>query len=112
MYCRTQLGELQGSLPQFRALGAEVWAVSSTDAADTLAAYARFKGVTFPLLADKALSLTTRYGLLNRSNGTMADPATIVIDGDGIVRFVRVDVDFRQRPPAQDILNVVRGLKK
>jgi peroxiredoxin len=112
VYCRAQLGELQQYLPQLRALGAEVWAASSTDQGDRLAAYAKFAGVSFPLLSDKALSLSTRYGLLNRSNGAMADPATIVIDRDGTVRFVRVDVDFRQRPPAQEILNVVRGLEK
>ena len=112
MYCRTQLGELQGNLQQFGALGAEVWGVSSTDATDRLASYAKAKALTFPLLSDTALTLTRRYGLINRSNGMMADPATIVIDRSGTVRFVRVDPDFKYRPPAQDILNVVRDLKK
>jgi len=112
VYCRTQLGELQQSLPQFGALGAEVWAVSSTDAADRLAAYGRVKGLTFPLLADRELTLTKRYGLLDPSNGVMAEPAAIVIDRGGIVRFVRVDVDFRKRPRAQDLLDVLRNLKE
>ncbi len=106
-----QLGELQESLPQFQALGADVWAVSSTDATDRLAGYAKVRGLSFPLLSDRTLTVTNRYGLLNRSNGTMADPATIVIDRTGIVRFVRVDVDFRQRPSAQEILDAVRKLK-
>jgi peroxiredoxin len=112
VYCRTQLGELQGHLSQFRELGTELWAVSSTDATDTLATYAKVKGLTFPLLSDKALTLTRQYGLVNQSNGTMADPATIVVDRSGTVRFVRVDVDFRQRPRAQDLLEVVRNLKQ
>ena len=112
MYCRTQLGELQGYLPQFRALGAEVWAVSSTDTTERLATYAKVKGLTIPFLSDKALTLTRQYGLLDQSNGMMANPATIVIDRGGTVRFVRVDVDFRQRPPAQDLLDVVRNLNQ
>ena len=112
MYCRTQLGELQQFLPRFQALGAEVWAVSSTDTTDRLAAYASAKGLTFPLLSDRELTLTKRYGLLERSNGMMAEPAAIVIDRGGTVRFVRIDVDFRQRPPAQDLLDVVRNLER
>ncbi len=111
MYCRTQLGELQGNLSKFGALGTEVWAVSSTDTADRLAAYAKAKGLTFPLLADRDLDLTKRYGVLDPTNAMMAVPAAIVIDRGGKVRFVRLDVDFRQRPPAQDLLDVVRQLK-
>ena len=111
MYCRTQLGELQQALPQFQALGAEVWAVSSTDPADRLAAYAKARGLTFPLLSDRELTLTRGYGLLDPTNGVMAQPAAIVIDRGGTVRFVRIDVDFRQRPPAQELLDAVRKLK-
>ncbi|MBZ5587411.1 MAG: peroxiredoxin family protein [Acidobacteriia bacterium] len=112
MYCRAQLGELQESLPQFHVLGAEVWAVSSTDTAEKLAGYTKVKTLTYPVLSDAALTLTKLYGLLNRSNGMMADPATVVIDRGGTVRFVRVDIDFRQRPSARDILDVVRNLRK
>jgi peroxiredoxin len=110
VYCRTQLGELQQFLPRFGALGAEVWAVSSTDIADRLAAYAKLKGLSFPLLSDAGLGLTRSYGLLDPTNGVMAEPAAIVVDRGGTVRFVRVDVDFRKRPAAQELLDVVRNL--
>jgi peroxiredoxin len=112
VYCRAQLGELQESLPQFHALGAEVWAVSSTDATEKLAGYTKIKALTFPVLSDAALTLTKRYGVLNDARFGMAHPATLLIDRKGIVRFVRVDVDFRNRPSAKEILDVLRNLKE
>lgn len=107
-----QLGELQEHLSEFRALGAEVWAISSTEPVDKLATYAQVRGITFPLLADSGLAVTNRYGVLNDRSRNMAYPATFVIDRKGVVRYVRIDVDFTKRPPVTDLLTVLKGLAK
>ncbi len=112
IYCRMQLGDLQDHLAEFHNLGAEVWAVSSTDPVDKLATYTQVRGVTFPLLADPGLAVTNRYGALNAASRNMAYPATFVIDRGGIVRYARVDVDFTKRPPMSDLLGFLKGLAK
>jgi peroxiredoxin len=112
IFCRMQLGDLQDHLAEFHNLGAEVWAISSTDPVDKLATYAQVRGFTFPLLADDALAVTKRYGVLNVAQPLVAYPATFVIDRRGVVRYARVDVDFTKRPPVTDLLAVVRGLAK
>lgn len=107
-----QLGELQDHLSEFRAQGAEVLAVSSTEPPDKLATYASVRGFTFPLLADPGLAVTHRYGVLNDRSRNMAYPATLVIDRKGVVRYVRIDVDFTKRPPVTDLLAVLKALPK
>ncbi len=107
-----QLGELQENLQAFHQLGTEVWAIDSTEPVAKLATYAQVRGFTFPLLADDALAVTKRYGVLNVAQPLMAYPATFVIDRSGVVRYARVDVDFTKRPPVTDLLAVVRGLAK
>ncbi len=109
MYCRTQLGELQQSLSEIRELGAEVWAVSSTDSVEKIAALARAGGFTFPLLSDRSLEVTKRYGVLNEARPNIAHPATLIIDRKGTVRYLRVDVDFTERPSTKEL---IRALKK
>jgi peroxiredoxin len=91
-----------------------VWAVSSTDPPEKLAAYSKALGVTFPLLSDSVQAATKAFGVLDPSHGSvlMAYPLTLVIDRKGVVRYSRVDVDFRYRPPASDLLDLVRSLRK
>jgi peroxiredoxin len=88
-----------------------VWAISSTDPTDKLAAYAGAKGITFPLLSDADLAVTKRFGVVNDARGTMAHPTTLVIDRKGTVRFVRIDFDFTKRPAAADLLAFLKNLK-
>ena len=107
-----QLGELQENLQALHQLGTEVWAIDSTEPVAKLATYAQVRGFSFPLLADDALAVTKRYGVLNVAQPLMAYPATFVIDRRGVVRYARVDVDFTKRPPVTDLLAVVRGLAK
>lgn len=105
-----QLGELQDDLAEFRALDTEVWAVDSTEPLDRLANFAQLRGFSLPLLADSELTVTNRYGVLNEANRKMAYPTTLVIDRKGVVRYIRTDVDFTQRPPATDLLAFVKKL--
>jgi len=88
-----------------------VWAISSTDPTDKLAAYAGAKGITFPLLSDADLAVTKRFDVLNYTRSNMAHPTTLVIERKGTVRFVRIDFDFTKRPPAANLLAFLRNLK-
>ena len=106
-----QLGELQDHLQEFRNLDTEVWAISSTEPVDKLTTYVQVRGFGFPLLADSGLAVTTAYGVLNDAGRNVAYPATFVIDRGGVVRYVRVDVDFTKRPPVADLLAFLARLK-
>ena len=88
-----------------------MWAISSTDPTDKLAAYAGAKGITFPLLSDADLAVTKRFDVLNYTRSNMAHPTTLVIDRKGTVRFVRIDFDFTKRPAAADLLAFLKNLK-
>jgi peroxiredoxin len=105
-----QLGELQDSLADFHALDTEVWAVDSTEALDKVTNYAQVRGITFPLLVDSNLAVTNKYGVLNEANRKMAYPTTLVIDRKGMIRYIRMDVDFTKRPPVDGLLLFMKKL--
>jgi alkyl hydroperoxide reductase subunit AhpC len=85
-----QLVELQAALPALAAAG--IWPIAlSYDAPATLAAFARERGITFPLLADEGSVVIRRLGLLNPSYPAdhprhgVAQPATFLLDEAGHV---------------------------
>lgn len=55
-----------------------------------------------------------RYGLRNPkhppSYGIVPHPTALVIDRDGVIRFKRVDVDYKVRPSAEELLEAVGEL--
>jgi peroxiredoxin len=107
-----QLGELQEHLAEIRSLGADLWAIDSTEPVEKVAHYAEFRNIGFPLLVDSGLATTKAYGVLNEKTRNMAYPTTLVIDRKGVVRYVRTDVDFTKRPPVSEVLAVVKKLGK
>jgi hypothetical protein len=78
-------------LPRFEANGVKLYAVSYDDQ-DALAAYAKARGIGFPLLSDPDSSVIRQYGILN----TLIDerdapfygipnPGTFVVDEAGVI---------------------------
>lgn len=61
-------------------------------------------------LSDEGGKVINRYGLLNPGSRGLPHPATYVIDKDGIVRWLSVDVDYRRRPTNQQILDALKAL--
>jgi peroxiredoxin len=106
-----QLGELHDHLAEFQKLGAEVWAIDSTEPADKVAHYAENRSIGFPMLVDQGLATTRAYGVLNEKTRNMAYPTTLVIDRNGVVRYVRTDVDYTKRPPVSEVLAIVKKLR-
>jgi peroxiredoxin len=68
-------------------------------------------GLTFTNLMDPGSGTIKRYGILNQEQGEIPHPAALVIDRQGVVRFVRVDEDYRKRPSGEELLNELRRLQ-
>jgi len=67
-----------------------------------------FGGMT--LLSDAGHRVIDRYGILNPNGRGLPHPATYVIDRQGIVRWRFVEVDYRQRPTNEQVLEALKGL--
>ena len=68
-------------------------------------------GLRLRLLSDPGHIAIDRYGLLNPESRGLPHPATYVIDKEGIVRWRHVDVNYRVRPKAEEVLKALRALK-
>jgi peroxiredoxin len=101
--------ELQSRYAEFEALGAQLWLVANDDP-DKLAALKRDKGLEFPILPDPGAETIRAYGVLNEKHGSIAHPTALVIDSQGVVRFARVDENYRKRPEPEQLLDALRSL--
>src|SRR5256885_9136617 len=91
--------------------GVQILAISpdsnarSQELAERLRARYRF-------LADGDLAVTKRFGLLHAGGGHKGQdvpaPATIVVDRDGIVRWLSVADNFQVRPDPAEVARAVR----
>lgn len=124
-YCNLELRALQASLPEFRARGASLLAVSPQTPDNSLST-AQKNELAFEVLSDRGNLVARRYGLvfqvpeelrpiyaqfgidLPASNGEasfeLPVPATFVIDRKGIIQFAFVDTDYRRRAEPASLL--------
>lgn len=86
-----------------------MWAVS-IDPADKLIEMRKDLGLTFTNLMDPVSETIKRYGVLNQEHGAIPHPTAIVLDKQGVVRFLRLDEDYRKRPTNQELLDALRRL--
>jgi peroxiredoxin len=69
--------------------------------------------VSFPFLLDEDRTVTKAYGLyhwLATDAINIAHPATLVIDGDGTVRYIYRGENQADRAPMEQVLEAVRKL--
>jgi peroxiredoxin len=87
----------------------------SGDAVEASAQLARDAALSFPLLSDQTLATAEAYGLRYRAGGPegqdIATSASILVDGDGVVRWTVVGDNFRVRPTPAQVLAAVDGLR-
>ena len=58
------------------------------------------------MLVDPDLEVTKAWGV---ENGQIPHPTAAILDTDGVLRYVRVDEDYKVRPPtAAELLPVLR----
>lgn len=96
-------------MSEFEDLGAALWVVAA-DEPEKLEALRQDRGLQFPVLVDPDCETIKRYGILNEQAGNIPHPTALVIDKAGVVRFVRVDVDYKVRPEPEELLAALRSL--
>jgi peroxiredoxin len=70
--------------------------------------------VTFPFLLDEERTVTKAYGLYHRLGKdaiNIAHPATLVIDGNGTVRYIYRGENQMDRAPIEQVLEAVKKVK-
>lgn len=116
VYCYTQVQALCGTMPQFKAAGANVVVVYPGDA-DRLEVFWKeleksekfeHKEAPFTFAYDPDFALVTSLSL----QGNLALPATLVIDAGGTIRFAYVGADKSDRPDAKRVLEKVQETLK
>lgn len=103
--------ELQLHLESLREAGATVWAITA-DEPERLDSFRRQVGLGFPILLDPEGETFESYGILAVGHdGTIPDPTVVVLDADGVVRYLVSDEDYTVRPPASEVVEAVRALQ-
>jgi peroxiredoxin len=68
----------------------------------------------YRFVADPDLALTRRYGLVHARGGQHGEdvptPTTVVLDRDGVVRWLWISDNFQVRPDPDEIRRAVRAL--
>lgn len=82
----------------------------SIDPADKLKEMRNKLGLTFTNLMDPGSETIKRYGILNVKNGKIPHPTTLVVDRQGIIRFIEVDENYRVRPSSAKLIDALKGL--
>ena len=93
------------------AVGAQLLAVSP-DAAERSQQLARQFRRTYRFLADRDLAVTRRYGLVHAHGGPEGQdvprPSTVVIDREGVVRWLSTTDNYQIRPDAREVVHALR----
>ncbi|TDI42760.1 MAG: redoxin domain-containing protein [Acidobacteria bacterium] len=105
---------MQESKTAIENAGAIILGVSKYDAAET-ASWLEEQDWSYPILCDGAEAIDA-YGLVNpdvtrESMQGIPHPATIIVDKEGIVRFVSVWVNYRERTPPAIIIEELKKLQ-
>ncbi|NER21438.1 MAG: AhpC/TSA family protein [Symploca sp. SIO1B1] len=131
-YCNLELRGYQQILPQLKAAGAQLVAItpelpdSSLSTieknelefevlSDVGADYAKEIGLAFTLPEELREIYANLGGDLQKFNGAgnfnLPIPATLVVNTDGKIVFAHVDVDYTTRANPEEVLSVVRNNK-
>jgi peroxiredoxin len=58
-------------------------------------------------LSDPDLAVIKQWGIVNQDRPTVPHPTAVVVDSDGVVQYLRVDVDYTKRPPVTELLGAL-----
>ena len=99
--------------PELDARGIAVVAISA-DTPEQIRAGRAKHGARVTLLADPGLVVTAQYGLVNRKGVTpgglrrLPIPTTILVDADGVVRWLDQATDYQVRSHPDRVLAAIR----
>jgi peroxiredoxin len=110
------VAELQGlgaALSEAEKAGVEIVALSP-DRNEQSQRLADGLHLGYRFVSDPDLTVTRRYGLIHRAGGPggtdVPRPATVVLDRDGVVRWLSLSNNYQVRPDPRDVLAAVRSL--
>ncbi|GGK36231.1 peroxiredoxin [Caldalkalibacillus thermarum] len=108
--CPTELEDLQNHYEELKALGVEVYSVS-TDTHFTHKAWhdssEAIGKITFPMIGDPSQTLSRNFDVLNEEEG-LAQRGTFIIDPDGIIQAVEINADGIGRD-ASTLINKIKA---
>ncbi len=100
-------------MPTLSDLGAQILAVS-VDPQERSQQLAEGLRLPYRFLADPKLEVIRRYGLehagAGRGGQDIARPATIIVDKQGVVRWISLPDYYSIRPDPQEIIAAVKAL--
>lgn len=130
-YCNMTLNRLQQELPNFKALGANLLALTP-ELPDSSISTKEKNELTFEVLSDVGNKVARNYGVvykltdgvadyyqkgfdLHKYNGDESDElplsATYVIAQDGTIKYAFLDADYRNRAEPEAIIQALRELQ-
>jgi peroxiredoxin len=131
-YCNLHLRGFQRALPELRQFGAQIVAISPQLPDNSLSTQEKDE-LTFTVLSDVGNKVATRFGIVFRIGESLQElyrqfghpldvfngpdgaqhlpvPATFLIDGKGVIRLARVDVDYTRRLDPDDVITALTKL--
>jgi len=82
----------------------------SPDEAERLRKFQQEAGLDFPVLLDTDNRVSASYGLINEANPVVPHPTTVIIDKQSVIRYLRVDTDYKVRPSVGELLEALDQL--
>jgi len=109
-----ELGEFVKHYPELEQLDVEVLAIS-VDPLDKVSETRAKLKVPFPMLSDSHDTVMDLYGIRspvykNRSGASINTPTLVLIDKEGIIRWLHQAADYRIRAPISEVLKEIRKL--
>jgi peroxiredoxin len=130
-FCIAQLEAMHRILPQIRAAGAELVAISPQTVRQSFFMADQHR-LSFPLLSDAGHQVARQFGLVypvpdyqqeiyrrtfinlpfinGNDSWELPIPAVYVIDRDATIRFAAVNPDYKERPEPEEILRFLERL--
>jgi peroxiredoxin len=106
-FCVGHLQDIQTMLPELEKRGYQVLAISPDDAADMQKMADRMDR-PYQFLSDTDLKVTDLYGI--RKDEELPHPAMILLDKQGIVQWFYIGEDYKTRPSATQLKQVLDRL--
>lgn len=81
----------------------------SADDPERVASFREQEGIEYTFLHDPDGGVFDAYGVRNeRADQTIPHPTVVVVDSEMTARYVVSDENYRQRPPAEEVVQAVR----
>ena len=102
--------QLQADRKKIEDAGITLVAISY-DATDDLAAFARDRGITFPLLSDAGSKTIDAFGIRDPEGNGYPHPQTFLLGPDGIIGAVLSEPGYQTRHSTDELIEAAGWIK-